>query len=68
MLSGDTVVRGHGRGKISSSVIGNVSKLMSEITSNSFQDLIPPTNGSLHVHVETYIFEASFFFAKRKIV
>lgn len=68
MLSGDTVVRGHGRGKISSSVIGNVSKLMSEITSNSFQDLIPPTNGSLHVHVETYIFEASFFLAIREIV
>ena len=24
-----------------------------------FQDLIPPQNDSLHVHVETYIFEIS---------
>ena len=27
----------------------------------SFQDLIPPTNGSLHVHVETFIFEVNCF-------
>ena len=25
----------------------------------SFQDLIPPSNQSLHIHVETYIFEVS---------